>query len=814
MRDPLPIDAVLPAFCDALAGKTRLVLAAPPGAGKTTRAPLAILNEPWLEGRRILVLEPRRIAARMAAERLAAELSDRVGGFVGLSTRVDRRVSAATRIEVITDGLFTRRILADPELEGVGAVFFDEFHERSLNVDLGLAFALDAQGGLRPDLRLVVMSATLDTKRIAAAIDAPILESEGRAFPVETIYLGRSDERLEDFAARAVRRALKEQAGSILVFLPGMGEIQRTAERLGDLAADVVVAPLYGALSPAEQDRAVAPAPPGRRKVVLSTDLAESSLTIEGVSTVIDSGLARVADYDAASGGARLVTRRASLANVDQRRGRAGRLGPGVCYRLWDEEATRGLPREPTPEILSSNLAGLALALAEWGERDPMRLVFVDAPPKGRLGAAIEELVALGALDSAGAMTPKGRAIADLPLEPRLAAMIADAATPEARALAAEIAALISERGLGGSSTDIRDRVRRFRDDRSARAATLRGQAARWSDGAEPAPIDQAGRIIAAVSPSTIARARAGERGSYLTVSGRAARLDETDALAGAPWLAIADMTGAAQGLRILAAAPISEADALAIGKVETEDIAEFETAQRAIKARRVKRLGAIILAETALPSPPPEIIARTLADAVRAHGMGLLRHVGAIRQVQARLALAHAHFGDEWPALPDETLIARMDEWLSPLLEGARSLDDFSAEDLRRAVLSLLDWTQARKLDDIAPVALKTPAGRSIEIDYGAEGGPRAEARVQEFYGLDKHPAVAGGRARLTLSLLSPAQRQIAVTRDIVSFWTGGYRDMAKDMRSQYPKHDWPDDPARAKPHEGKTKARLNRNG
>ncbi len=808
----LPIDDVIPAIRAALGEGNRLVLAAPPGAGKTTRAPIALLEEPWLKDKKILLLEPRRIAARMAAERMAMSLGERTGGTIGLSTRVDRKMSDRTRIEVITDGLFTRRILSDPALEGVGAVLFDEFHERSLNLDLGLALALEAQAALRPDLRIVAMSATLDTARIAKALGAPVIESDGRMHPVKTIYVGRSDERVEDQTAHAVRRALRDQKGSILAFLPGMGEILRTAERLEDLSRDMIVAPLYGALSPSDQDRAVAPAPGGARKIVLSTDIAESSLTIEGVNTVIDAGLARVAEFDAASGSSSLVTRRAARANVDQRRGRAGRMAPGVCYRLWDEEATRGLAAEPTPEILAADLSGLLLALAEWGERDASKLTWIDAPPPGRLAAARADLAAVGAIDEVGAITKRGREIAALPLAPRLAAMIVGARDEHDRALAAEIAALIGERGLGGDSADLRERIERFRKDGSPRAKALRDQAARWGDRARAAAAADAGRVLAAAIPLAIARAKPGERGHYLLASGRAAQLDKDNPLSNEKWLAVADTIGAAANARILAAAPISEAQALELGNVETVELAEFDIERRAVKARRVRRLGAIMLSETPLPSPSGDAARAALFVALRKHGFSLLNEGGVIGETLARLALARAHFGEEWPLLDADHLVDRAAEWLAPLLGHPPGLSRPTADELRRGVLSLLDWKLARKLDAVAPTHVETPAGRRLAIDYRAEGGPRIEARVQEFYGAAIHPTIMRGRLALTISLLSPAHRQIALTKNLPGFWSGGYRDMAKDMRGEYPKHDWPDDPAAARAHVGKTKARLKR--
>jgi ATP-dependent helicase HrpB len=813
----LPIDEALPRIKGALAAKNRLVLAAPPGAGKTTRAPLALLDEDWLAGRRIVMLEPRRIAARMAAERMAATLGEKVGGVIGLSTRVDRRVSATTRIEVVTDGLFTRRILNEPDLGGVGAVLFDEFHERSLAADLGLALARDVQGALREDLRLVLMSATLDVARIAKSFDAGVVESEGRSFPVETIYLGKSADPIEDQAARAVRRALRAQAGSLLVFLPGMREILRTAERLADLPADVIIAPLFGALSPAEQDRAVAPAPAGKRKVVIATDIAESSLTIEGVTAVIDAGLSRVPDYDPDGVGATLVTRRASRASVDQRRGRAGRLGPGVCYRLWDEEGTRGLTAEPVPEILAANLDGLVLALAEWGEKDAARLPFIDPPAPGRLVAARAALAALGALDANGALTERGREMARLPMAPRLAAMIAGARSPAERALAAEIAALIGERGLGGNSTDLRERIERLRRDASPRAVALKAQAKGWAKGDAPAPVGAAGRAIAGALPLSIARAdgaRAGKERSFQLATGRAVFLEAGDALANEKWLAVADSTGAAAGARILAAAPLSEEDALALGGVTVEESAAFDPARRSVTGRRVTRLGAIELGVAPLPRPAPDIARAAIINALRSEGLGLLTENGAVFGALARLSLLRSHEGEDWPALSEAGLLARAEEWLGPLLGDPPSIDRPGAEDLRRGVLSLLDWRRQRDIDALAPATIETPAGRRIAIDYAAEGGPRVEARVQEFYGLSQHPAVVRGKVPLLVSLLSPAGRQVALTKDLPRFWREGYRDMAKDMRGQYPKHDWPDDPASAKAHMGKTKARLSREG
>ncbi len=805
----LPIDEALPELRSALAAGNRVILAAPPGAGKTTRVPLDLLGQSWLGDGRILLLEPRRIAARLAAGFMAKTLGEGLGQTIGLSTRVDRQVSDRTRIEVMTDGLFTRRILSDPELPGVGAVLFDEFHERSLNVDLGLALALDAQAALREDLRLVVMSATLDTNRIAARLSAPVVESDGRAHPVETRYLGKSDTRLEDGVAAAVRRALREQTGSLLAFLPGQGEIRRTAERLDGLPSAVMVAPLYGALSPAEQDAAVRPAPIGVRKVVLATDIAESSLTIEGVRVVIDSGLARVPDY-APGAGTRLVTRKASLANVDQRRGRAGRTEPGICYRLWDEAETRGLPREPVAEILASDLSGLALALAEWGERDPENLTWLDPPPPGRFDAALKALKQLRALDETGALTAKGRAMARLPAPPELAALVVGSMSPADRALAAQLAVMIGERGLGGASVDLRDRLAGFRRDRSDRAKALMRQARRWGEGAEPASPSHAGRVIAAGLPWRIAKRRADTGGDYLLASGRAGALDPADPLAQEGWIAVLDMAGASSGARILSAAPLMEADALELGRVETSEEIAFDPKAGVLKAQRVKRLGAIVLSETPMPAPTGQAARKALADAVTAHGLDIVPAAHAVREFLARLALARLHGDADWPAWDEAALLRETLTWLTPILGDPPRLDRPSDAQVRDALSAMMDWSAAQALNRLAPLDIETPSGRRLTIDYLADGGPAIEARVQEFYGLGDHPAIARGAVALSVSLLSPARRPVAVTKDLPGFWSGGYRDMAKDMRGRYPKHDWPDDPANAKPHEGRTKARL----
>lgn len=835
-RTPLPIDGVLPAILETLSRSNRLVLAAPPGAGKTTRVPLAMLEacrEAKGEtgaGGRILILEPRRIAARAAAERMASELGERVGETVGLSTRIERKVSAATRIEVLTDGLFTRRILADPALEGVSAVVFDEFHERSLNVDLGLALACETQVALNDDLKLLVMSATLDTARLATVLDARVIASEGRMFPVETRYVGRPKDRLEPHVAATIRRALREDAGSVLVFLPGAAEIRRVAEALEVERAHVVtVHPLFGALSPKEQDAAIRPAPDGTRKVVLATDIAESALTIEGVRVVIDAGLARLPEASGRAGQTRLTTVRAALSSVDQRRGRAGRTAPGVCYRLWDEPETRGLAPHVTPEILRSDLAGLALALADWGERDPGALTWIDPPPAGAYRGARDRLVALGALTGDGALTERGREMAALPVSPHMAALIISQPTDEARALAAEIAALMSERGIGGQSADLGSRLAGFRRDRSQRATALRRQAARWAarrdregvsspeSGASTAtaqPGEDPGTCLAQGWPHAIARKRPGSDGDYITAGGLAGRLEPNDPLAKHTWLAVADSIGRGATRRITLAAPITRECAERCFPPQTEDTASYDPGTRRLSARRIVRMGAIILSETPLPAPTGEIARDAILAALAEHGFSATDAEGEVEALLARVALIRRHRMDDgtaqtgWPDWTAEALSASASDWLGTSFGSSAQIP--SPRAVVDALKAQLPWPLPRDLETLAPEAVALPSGRRAAVTYTGEQAPLIEARVQELFGPAPHPSILDGAVPLTVSLLSPAQRQVALTRDLPAFWGAGYRDMAKDMRARYPKHDWPDDPASAEPHPGHTKARI----
>lgn len=804
----LPIESLLQDISATLKDRRRLILGAPPGAGKTTRVPLALAG--LIDGfeafpGKIVMLEPRRIAARMAAERMAQSLGEKVGGRVGLSTRIDRRASKDTVVEVITDGLFTRRLLTDPELSGVSVVIFDEIHERGLNADLGLALAMEVQDALREDLHILAMSATLDTAMMAKKLNAPIIESEGRQYPVETRYLGRNRDRIEDQMAAAITKAHRETDGSILAFLPGAGEIRRVAERL-NLPQDTLIAPLFGALSPREQDQAISPAPKGQRKIVLATDIAESALTIEGVSVVVDSGLARVPETDP-NGQSRLVTLRAARANVDQRRGRAGRLGPGVCYRLWDEAETRGLIAAPRPEILAADLSGLVLTLAEWGENDPLSLNWLDAPPGGRLKAAQSMLLQLEALTSEGGLTEKGKAMARLPLPPRLAALIIGTRDPGERALAARIAALTGERGIGGQSEDLIARLAGFQRDNSPRAKALRRQAEQWGQGAVPK--GNAAAILARGWPDMIARKRPGTTATYVLASGRAGQVDETSPLAKSEWLAVAELIGAAKGARITLAASLDEADALVAYPPQTREEAEFDPGKGSFRARKVKAMSAIILSETPLPKPSGDSARQAFLTHLHREGFAATGLQDTVESFVSRISALRGTHGEDWPECSLSKLQDSVTDWLGPAL-GTGAFEMPPPARVTDALKANLGWPLSQDIDRLAPLTATLPVGRKAKIDWRDERAPLVECKVQELYGAKTHLCVADGRLPVTLQMLSPGGKPVATTRDLPSFWQGGYSDMAKDMRGRYPKHDWPEDPANAKPHSGMTKKRL----
>jgi ATP-dependent helicase HrpB len=866
---PLPIDAVLDELARTLAGHNAAVLVAPPGAGKTTRVPLALLDEPWAKTRKIIVLEPRRIAARASAERMAQTLGQRVGETVGYRVRFGSKVSRATRIEVVTEGIFSRQILDDPELTGVAAVLFDEFHERSLDADLGLALARDAQTGLREDLRILVMSATLDGARVARLLgDAPVISSEGRAFPVEMRYLGRkADAPLERQMADAIAMALRADPGSVLAFLPGAAEIRRTQNFLGERIHDasIEIVPLFGALDAAVQDRAIAPAPKGQRKVVLATSIAETSLTIEGVRIVVDSGVARVPRYEPDIGLTRLETVRASRAAVDQRRGRAGRTEPGVCYRLWDEPQTASLAAFTQPEILSADLSSLVLDVAQWGVSDPTTLAFLDSPPAPALKEARSLLRELGALDGDGRITAEGKSLRALALPPRLARMIVDSHRLGAGEKAAEIAAVLTERGLGGDSVDLDARLDQFRRDRSQRATSARSLAQRWasqvaasehtsaSGSSSPSPLAgseasearsrgrgggstmavavrgtptpnpspqgggerkdlrspdediSTGVMLALAFPDRVARNRG--NGSFILANGRGAAVDQASALARAPYIAVAELTGTAAQGRILLAAPIALADIEQhfADQIEAADEVSFDRGALALRARRRKTLHAITLSEAPLALQPSAETARVLADGLIAAGLDKLPWSKPLKQWRDRVKFLRRAEGEAsqnpWPDLSDDALAAQREAWLVPALFDKTSLKELSPGDLSDAMMTLLPWELRARLEREAPTHFEAPTGTMLAIDYEAEQGPTIAVRLQELFGLNTHPSIAKGKVPLVLELLSPAHRPVQVTRDLPGFWRGSYAAVRSDLRGRYPRHPWPEDPASAMP-------------
>ena len=809
---PLPIDAVLDELSRTLAGRNAAVLVAPPGAGKTTRVPLALLDQSWAKGKKIIVLEPRRIAARASAERMAKSLGERAGETVGYRVRFGSKVSRATRIEVVTEGIFSRQILEDPELAGVAAVLFDEFHERSLDADLGLALARDAQTGLREDLRILVMSATLDGARVGKLLgEAPVVTSEGRAFPVGTRYLGRKvDVPLERQMADAIASALRSDTGSVLAFLPGAAEIRRTqnflAERIHDVGIEIV--PLFGALDAAAQDRAIAPAPRGHRKVVLATSIAETSLTIEGVRIVVDSGLARVPRYEPDIGLTRLETVRASRAAVDQRRGRAGRVEPGSCYRLWDEPQTASLAPFTQPEILSADLSSLVLDLAQWGVSDPASLSFLDPPPAPALKEAKGLLRELDALDADGRITEEGKSLRALALPPRLARMIVDAHRYGAGEAAADIAAVLTERGLGGDSIDLDARLDQFRRDRSPRASSARDMARRWATQVASFPLAGArgdedlstGVMLAFAFPDRVARNRG--NGSFVLANGRGAAVEQTSALARAPFIAVGELSGTAASGKILLAAPISqeEIELHFADHIETADEISFDRGAAGLRARCRTTLHAITLSESPRPLSPSGETAHILADGLIGIGLDRLPWSKAAKQWRDRVMFLRGAEGESWPDLTDDALVARREDWLLPVLHDKISLKDLSASDLSDAVMGLLPWDLRARLDREAPTHFEAPTGTMLAIDYEAEQ-PTIAVRLQELFGLNTHPAIAKGKVPLVLELLSPAQRPVQVTRDLPGFWRGSYAAVRTDLRGRYPRHPWPDDPANALP-------------
>lgn len=810
----LPIDDALPALLEALEANANAVLVAEPGAGKTTRVPLALLDAGWRQDGKILVLEPRRLAARAAARRMAGELGEKPGETVGYRVRMESKISSKTRIEVVTEGVFTRMILDDPELSGISAILFDEFHERSLDGDLGLALSLEVQSALRDDLRLVPMSATIDAAGISKLLgDAPVIESKGRSFAVETRYLGRApQERIEPQVVRAVLQALREETGSILVFLPGQGEIKRTADLLsGKVPANCQIAPLYGGLDSKVQDAAIRPAADGNRKVVLSSAIAQTSLTIEGVRVVIDSGLARVPKYEPQTGLTRLETVRVSRASADQRRGRAGRTEPGVCYRLWDEAQTISLPDAETPQILEADLSGLVLDLASWGTSDPGSLTFPDPPPAAAWSEATTLLTDLHALDGSGRLTSEGKGLAKLPLHPRLAHMLIEGSERKLGYTAALIALLLSEPGLGGGDPDLRTRLRNVRNDKSQRAKDGRALASRWLKQAGSTGItidaESAGALLALAYPDRVAQAR-GQTGRFRLANGRGAELPVEHALSAAQFLTVAEIQGKAASGRVQLCAPITRTE---IEDLFADDITEEDEVQLTkdgnLKARRVTRFKAVELQSVTISAPDPAAIERALLAEVKRRGVARLPWSKDQERFRKRLSYARENGTKDLPDLSDGALTADLDIWLGPFLAGMTKLSAIDAQVLGNALQALLPYDASEKLDAVAPSHFTAPTGSKVPIDYGAAAGPTLSIRVQELFGLKGHPSVCNGRLPLLLELLSPAQRPIQITKDLPGFWAGSWADVKAEMKGRYPKHPWPDDPTvaeatrRAKP-------------
>jgi ATP-dependent helicase HrpB len=818
---------------EALAGPGSAVLVAPPGAGKTTLIPLALLDEPWLRGRRILMLEPRRLAARAAAERMAELLGEAdAGGTVGYRMRLETRVGPTTRIEVVTEGVLTRMIQTDPALDGVGIVVFDELHERSLQADLGLALVLHARGLLRPELRVLAMSATLAAEPVAELLEgAPVIRSEGRIFPVETRWLERPVEGwIEPHVVRTVLDALDRDGGDVLVFLPGAAEIHRTRERLEEagLPAAVDVHALFGMLPRDEQRRALAPAPPGRRKVVLASAIAETSLTIEGVRVVVDAGLMRVPRFDPGSGMTRLETVRVTRDAADQRRGRAGRTAPGACSRMWTRDEDRGLVPERAPEMREADLAPLVLELARWGA-EPDDLRWIDPPPAAAVAQARELLAELEALDGSGRLTPHGRRMTELGLHPRLAHMVLRGADLGHGRLACDLAALLDDRdvlrgGDGATPSDLRLRMELIaggrsdgRADRGAlarvrkQAQTLRRRVDVAADvAADAAASDESGGEVGHVGlltalayPDRVARLRSGGRTRFLLRNGKGVALDPTDPLAGEPWIAVADLDPRGREGRVFRAAPLSaeEVEDAFGSQVTEDDEVSWDDAAGRVVARRVRRLGALVLRQGALRSPDADAVARALSAGVRAAGLQALPWTKETQQLRARLDFLHHLEPSSWPDASEPSLLDTLEAWLAPFLGGMRSLADVAKADLAEALLARVGWERRADVDRLAPSHMEVPSGSRIALDYGDPEAPALAVRLQEVFGMTETPRVGGGRVPLTLRLLSPAHRPVQVTSDLASFWRDAYFDVRKDLRARYPKHAWPEDPIAAEP-------------
>lgn len=845
----LPVRPVLAELVEALETQGSAVLVAPPGAGKTTLVPLALLDLEALGDRKILVLEPRRLATRAAARRMADLLGEPdVGGTVGYRVRLDTRVSDRTRIEVVTEGILTRMLQSDPALDEVGVVIFDEFHERSLHADLGLALALQSRILLRPDLKLLVMSATLDPGPVADLLGgvpkgegstsrpAPVIESLGRMYPVETRFRSRPVTGwIEPPVADTIVDALAEERGDVLVFLPGAAEIRRTAERLEERRPpDTTVHKLFGALPRDEQDRAIRPSPRGRRKVVLATSIAETSLTIEGVRVVVDSGRMRIPRFDPGTGMTRLETVRVTRDSADQRRGRAGRTEPGVCYRLWTEGEDRGLVPARAPEITDADLAPLALELATWGA-EPADLGWLTPPPDAAFAQARELLYELDAVDDDGVVTDHGREMATIGAHPRLAHLLIRGREEGLGGLAADLAALLNNRdilrGQGRApDADLRLRVEALHRARTgnARGGSIRhvlreadhwrrgaGASVHWATGSGDghrgsgdrrtssgaSDVAAVGSLLALAYPDRVGRRRDGERGRFVLRTGRGAQLDDTQPLANHDWIVAAELDGRGRDGRIWRAAPIEpeEVERRFGHQIREEEEVTWDSDSGRVRGFRRRRLGAVVLSESAIHSPSREALTSALLDGIREAGLEAIPWTKETAQLRERLAFLHRLEPDDWPDASDDALLDRLEDWLAPFLTDARSLDDLKRLDLEQVLLTWVGWDRREALDRLAPTHIQVPSGSRIRLDYAKPGAPVLAVRLQEVFGLTETPRIGGGAVPLTLHLLSPARRPVQVTQDLASFWEDAYFEVRKDMRGRYPKHYWPENPLEA---------------
>lgn len=812
----LPIDQCLPELLEKVLQRNNIVLQAPPGAGKTTRVPLALLNEPWLAGRKIIMLEPRRLAARNAAHFMAGSLGEKVGDTVGYRVRLDSKIGPATRIEVVTEGILTRMLQDDPALEDVALVIFDEFHERSLQADLGLALCLESQAALREDLKLLVMSATLDGAAVARLLgNAPIVTSSGRSYPVDIYYdappaQARFEQQLQH-RTRVISWLVEQESGSMLVFLPGTPEIRRQEQALvnAKLGEDVLITPLYGELSLAAQETAIRPCAAGKRKIVLATNIAESSLTIEGIRIVVDSGLARVPRYNPNSGLTRLETVNISQASATQRSGRAGRLEAGACYRLWPE--SRSLLAQTDPEICDADLSALALELAQWGCREADELQWLTPPSAGNFHHAQALLQQLGALDGQRRITDHGRQMNRLALHPRLSHMVLKAKPLGAGVLACQMAALLSERDIfkrqDQPDCDLRSRLQFLNSQKNnASCQRLLKSARQWQRqlGITDAVPDLSltGVLLGLAYPDRIAKHRSGSEPRYQLANGGGAKFWEFEALANEPYLVVAQLDGREREARIFLAAAIDAADLEAHFSelIEENSFVRWDEGSNAVQALRQRRLGELVLEEKPINKPDPELICQGLIQGIRQRGLDCLPWTKQTRNWCHRVALLHRLEEDSWPDVSDARLLATLEDWLAPFLVGMSRLSHLTRLDLHAALNTLLKWPQQQQLDQLAPTHIQVPTGSRIAIDYDNDP-PILAVRIQEMFGATETPSIANGRIKLLLHLLSPAQRPMQVTQDLVGFWSGSYAEVKKDMKGRYPKHYWPDDPRVAEP-------------